>query len=216
MVDFDAINIIAGTNGCGVVDSCLSTAVKLDSLLFNTNGTTNVLDIDDAKVYYTGGSVLFDTNYVSPFPATAGADDYPARKFGQVIAVPGTNLDFINGATSCIYLEYDTTYFWLAYDVKATATQSNFLDADLRGASVGGTAGTCPSPGGSSTTVVPDAGGFSLTGASQIDLPYCVGTYNRYILAQWILLPIMTLYPIAILTWSSSIGYHTNIGASNK
>jgi hypothetical protein len=90
--------IVAGTSGCGVVNGALSTAVKLDSLLFNTNGTTNVLDIDDAKVYYTGGSVLFDTNYVSPFPATAGSDDYPARKFGQVIAVPGTNLDFINAS----------------------------------------------------------------------------------------------------------------------
>jgi hypothetical protein len=154
--------IVGGTSGCGVVNGALSTAVKLDSLMMNTNGTTNVLNIDDAKIYYTGGSVQFDTTYVSPFPATAGSDDYPSRRFGQTIAVPGTNLDFINGATSCIYLEYDTTYFWLTYDVKATATGGNFVDADLRGAAVGGTAGTCPSPGGTGISVTPDPGGFSL------------------------------------------------------
>jgi hypothetical protein len=170
--------VIAGTSGCGVVNGALSNAVKLDSLLFNTNGTTNVLDIDDAKVYYTGGSTLFDTTYVSPFPVTVGSDDYPSRRYSTTWAVPGTNLDFINAGTSCFYLEYDTTYFWLTYDIKATATGGNFVDADLRGSAVGGTAGTCPSPGGTGIPVVPSAGGFSLSGASQIDLPYCVGTYT--------------------------------------
>ncbi len=172
--------IIAGTSGCGVINPipALTTAVKLDSLLMNTNGTTNVLDIDDAKIYYTGGSTLFDTTYVSPFPVTVGTDDYPARRFGQTIAVPGTNLDFVNGALSCAYLEYDTTYFWLTYDVKATALGSNFVDADLRSSAVGGTAGICPSPGGTGIPVTPSAGGFSLSGASQIDLPYCVGSYT--------------------------------------
>ncbi|MBK7683498.1 MAG: hypothetical protein IPJ26_14000 [Bacteroidetes bacterium] len=170
--------IIGGNSGCGVVNGALSTAVKLDSLLMNTNGTTNVLDIDDAKIYYTGGSTLFDTTYVSPFPVTAGSDDYPSRRFGQTIAVPGTNLDFMNGGITCAYLEYDTTFFWLTYDIKSTATSNNFVDADLRSSAVGGTAGTCPSPGGTGVTVTPSAGGFSQTGASQIGLPYCVGTYT--------------------------------------
>jgi PKD-like domain/Secretion system C-terminal sorting domain/SprB repeat/GEVED domain len=175
--------IIGGTSGCGVVNGALSTAVKLDSLLLNTNGTTNVLDIDDAKIYYTGGSTLFDTTYVSPFPVTVGTEDYPSRRFGQSIAVPGTNLDFMSGATSCFYLEYDTTYFWLTYDIKASAASGNFMDADLRSSAVGGTAGTCPSPGGTGISVIPEHiaynySGFSLTGASQIGLPYCVGTYT--------------------------------------
>lgn len=169
--------IIGGTSGCGVVNGALSTAVKFDSLLMNTNGTTSVLDIDDAKIYYTGGSILFDTTYVSPFPVTAGTDDYPARRFGQTIAVPGTNLDFVNGATSCIYLEFDTTYFWLTYDVKTNATLGDLLDANLRRTAVGGTVGTCPSPGGTGTSVSPSPGGFSLPGASIIDVPYCMGSY---------------------------------------
>ena len=170
--------IVAGTSGCGVVNGALSTAVKIDSLLLNTNGTTNLANIANAKIYYTGGSVLFDTSYVSPFPATAGSDDYPSRRFGTTIATPGTNLDFMNSVTSCSYLEYDTTYFWLTYDVKSTAPQGNLLDASLRSFSVGGTAGSCPSPGGTGISVLPSAGGFSLPGAAMIDLPYCVGVYT--------------------------------------
>ena len=172
--------IVGGTSGCGYIDAvpALTTACKLDSLLLNTNGTTNVLDIDDAKIYYTGGSPLFDTTYVSPFPNTAGTSDYPSRRFGQTIAVPGTNLDFINGGTACFFLEYDTTYFWLTYDIKPTATGGNFVDADLRGAAAGGSPTACPSPGGTGVSFEPNSGGFSMPGASQIDLPYCVGTYT--------------------------------------
>ncbi|MFN0189429.1 MAG: GEVED domain-containing protein [Bacteroidia bacterium] len=208
--------IIAGTSGCGVVNGALSTAVKLDSLLMNTNGTTNVLDIDDAKIYYTGGSTLFDTTYVSPFPVTVGTDDYPARRFGQTIPVPGTNLDFVNGATSCIYLEYDTTYFWLTYDIKATAAGGNFVDGDLRGAAVGGAAGTCPSPGGTGIPVIPSAGGFSLPGASQIDLPYCVGSYT--VGTSWLNGSYTNNDYIThvILNGASGTAINTTVGAKNN
>ena len=208
--------IVGGTSGCGVVNGALSTAVKLDSLLMNTNGTTNVLDIDDAKIYYTGGSPLFDTSYVSPFPVTAGTDDYPARRYSTTIAVPGTNLDFFNNATSCFYLEYDTTYFWLTYDIKPTATGSNFVDADLRGAAVGGTPGVCPSPGGTGMPVIPSAGGFSLTGASQIDLPYCVGTYTTG--TSWLNGSYTNNDYIThvILNGASGTAINTTVGAKNN
>ncbi|MBK7683507.1 MAG: hypothetical protein IPJ26_14045 [Bacteroidetes bacterium] len=96
--------IIAGTSGCGVVNGALSTALKLDTLMLNTNGTTNVSDIANAKIYYTGGSIVFDTTYVSPFPVTAGTDDYPSSKIWSNHCNPGTNLDFVNGVTSCIHL----------------------------------------------------------------------------------------------------------------
>lgn len=208
--------VIAGTSGCGVVNGALSTAVKLDSLLMNTNGTTNVLDIDDAKIYYTGGSTLFDTTYVSPFPMTAGSDDYPSRRYGQTIAVPGTNLDFVNGALSCMYLEYDTTYFWLTYDVKAAAVGGNFVDADLRGSAVGGTPGTCPSPGGTGIPVVPGPGGFSLTGASQIDLPYCVGSYT--VGTSWLSGSYTNNDYVThvILNGASGTAINTTVGAKNN
>ena len=172
--------IIGGNSGCGYIDAtpALTTALKMDSLLLNTNGTTNLADIDDAKIYYTGGSAVFDTTYVSPFPATAGFSDYPSKRFGQTIAVPGTNLDFVNGASSCFFLEYDTTYFWLTYDVKSTATAGNSLDAELRSASAGGPPASCPSAGGTGISVVPSPGGNSINGAGVVGLPYCVGQYT--------------------------------------
>lgn len=172
--------IVGGASGCGYISAvpASTTACKLDSILMNTNGTTNVLDIDDAKIYYTGGSPLFDTTYVSPFPVTAGTADYPSKRFGSTIAVPGTNLDFFNAGTSCFYLEYDTTYFWLTYDIKPTATGGNYVDADLRSFAVGGDNATCPSTPGTGVSDEPSPGGYSLAGASQIDLPYCVGTYT--------------------------------------
>lgn len=170
--------IIGGTSGCGIVNGALSTAVKLDSLLLNTNGTTLLTDISNAKIYYTGGSNFFDTSYVSPFPVTLGSDDYPSNKFGQRISSPTTNMDFINSGNSCFYLEYDTTYFWLTYDLSANAKGGNFVDADFRGVAVGGSPGTCPSPGGTSVSITPRAGGFTLDGSCLIDLAYCQGTYT--------------------------------------
>lgn len=208
--------IIDGASGCGVVNGALSTAIKLDSLLLNTNGTTNVLDIGEAKIYYTGGSVQYDTNYVSPFPVTAGTDDYPSRRYGSTITTPGTNMDFTNNATSCFYLEYDTTYFWLAYNIKPAATGGNFVDADLRGSAVGGTPGTCPSPLSTGQPVIPSAGGFSLTGASQIDLPYCVGTYT--VGTSWLSGSYTNndFVQSVILNGANGTLINTNIGASNN
>ncbi|MBK9402181.1 MAG: hypothetical protein IPN36_15485 [Bacteroidetes bacterium] len=208
--------IITGTSGNGVVNGALSTALKLDSLLLNTNGTTNLADIDDAKIFYTGGSVVFDTNYVSPYPATAGMDDYPARRFGQIIAIPGTNLDFVNGAVSCSYLEYDTTYFWLAVDIKNTATSGNNVDAELRSAAVGGTSGSCPSPGGTATNVIPSANGFSIAGAPMIDLAYCIGTYSTGTSGLWNTYQNNDYIQSVILNGVAPTVINTNTGASNN
>ncbi len=208
--------VISGNSGCGVVNGNMSTALKMDSLLLNTNGTTSLADIENAKVYYTGGSILFDTTYVSPFPITAGTEDYPSRRFGPIISTPGTNLDFTNGASNCFYLEYDTTYFWLTYDVKANATFGNYLDANLRGAAVGGAAGICPSPGGTGNNVVPSANGFSLPGASVIDLPYCIGTYTQGTSGLNFSYTNNDFITHVILNGASGTAINTTVGAKNN
>ena len=165
--------IVAPGSGCGNLS--LGTAVKLDSMLFNTNGTTNVNDIQNARVWYTGGSQQFSTGYLSPFPAGG----YPSTTFGSIIPVPGTNLDFTNPiANPCFHLEYDTSYFWLTYDVKPTAIGGNNLDGDFRGAAVTPGGGACPTPLGNSTTVPVTTNVFEIPGGPQIDLPYCVPTYT--------------------------------------
>ncbi|MFN8154925.1 MAG: GEVED domain-containing protein [Bacteroidia bacterium] len=173
--------VIGGTSGCGYIDAvtpALTTACKLDSLIMNTNGTTNLANISNAKLYYSGGCARFDTTYVSPFPVTAGSGDYPSKRFGQTIATPGSVLDFVSSSSSCFYLEYDTTYFWLTYDINISAATGNLADADLVACSVGGSSSGCPSPFGSGNYVQPDPGGFTLAGGALIGIPYCIPQYT--------------------------------------
>jgi hypothetical protein len=172
--------LVGGNSGCGALTVAgTNNPVKLDSLLFNTNGSSNIsTDILNAKVYYTGGSDRFSTNYVSPFPATTGivGASYPKATYGATLTggAIANSLDFQNTTGNCFYLEYDTTYFWLVYDIKVGAGGGNFVDGDFRGAVVGGPT-TCPSPPGSCVTATTSV--FTLPGACQNDIPYCVPTY---------------------------------------
>lgn len=176
--------VVGGNSGCGaLVTAGTNNPVKLDSLLFNTNGSSNITtDILNAKVYYTGGYDQFSSTYISPFPSTTtitGAS-YPKSTYGATLTGGqiATNLDFQNTSGNCFYLEYDTTYFWLVYDVKATAVGSNYLDGDFRGAVVGGPATSCPSTPGSASCITATTNVFTLVGACQIDIPYCIPTYT--------------------------------------
>lgn len=168
--------IVGGSSGCGNLNGPLP--IKLDELLFNTNGTTNIANITKAKVYYTGGSNLFSTGYVSPFPTTGNPTStiYPVSQYGSTITAIGTNLTFSNSSSNCFYLEYDTTYFWIAYDVSSNSIQGNQLDADFLGASIGGSISSCPTPIGAFTSVLPTT--YSLLGALSVDVPYCIPTYT--------------------------------------
>ncbi|MEN9331620.1 MAG: hypothetical protein RLZZ94_710, partial [Bacteroidota bacterium] len=175
--------VVGGNSGCGALTTAgVNNPVKLDSLLFNTNGCSNIAtDILNAKVYYTGGYDQFNLSYISPFPATTGiaGASYPKPIYGNTLTGGqiATNLDFQNSAGNCFYLEYDTTYFWLVYDMKAAAGGSNYVDGDFRGAVVGGPT-TCPSPVGSATCISATTTTYSIVGACQIDIPYCVPTYS--------------------------------------
>jgi hypothetical protein len=176
--------VVGGNSGCGaLITAGTNNPVKLDSLLFNTNGCSNIsTDILNAKVYYTGGYDQFNATYVSPFPATTGiaGASYPKPIYGNTLTGGqiATNLDFINSTGNCFYLEYDTTYFWLVYDMKAAAGGSNYVDGDFRGAVVGGPT-SCPSPVGSANCISATTTTYTLVGASQIsDVSYCVPTYS--------------------------------------
>jgi hypothetical protein len=178
--------VVGGNSGCGALTTAgVNNPVKLDSLLFNTNGCSNIsTDILNAKVFYTGGYDQFNATYISPFPAATGiaGASYPKPIYGNTLTGGqiATNLDFQNSAGNCFYLEYDTTYFWLVYDMKAAAGGSNYVDGDFRDAIVGGPT-TCPSPVGSATCISATndpSTVFTLVGACQIDIPYCVPTYS--------------------------------------
>ena len=175
--------VVGGNSGCGALTTAgVNNPVKLDSLLFNTNGCSNIsTDILNAKVFYTGGYDQFNLSYISPFPSATGiaGATYPKSIYGNTLTGGqiATNLDFTSTAGNCFYLEYDTTYFWLVYDMKAGAVGGNYVDGDFRGAVVGGPT-TCPSPGGSATCISAFTTTYTLVGACQVDIPYCVPTYS--------------------------------------
>ena len=85
--------------------------LKVKGFTINTNGTSNLSDISNAKIYYTGTS--------NAFAAT--------NQFGATITTPGASLTFGNDSTT---LQGGTNYFWLSYDIKSTATFDNYIDGE--------------------------------------------------------------------------------------
>ncbi len=80
--------------------------ITISSLTFRTNGTTNVADIQNARVFYTGDIPVFSA----------------ATQFGATLAVPpAINTDFIVTGATPINLGMGKNYFWLTYDVKPSA-----------------------------------------------------------------------------------------------
>lgn len=93
--------------------------IRVTSFDLNTASTSNNLDIEDAKIFYTGTQNAFDTlvRYGSIL------NSIPSGSFsvtGDTTLVPGIN------------------YFWLTYNVKSAATTGNIIDASLDGMALSG------------------------------------------------------------------------------
>ena len=162
-------------SGCGNAFDANNLPVKLDSLLFNSTGTTLPANISNAKVYYTSGHNKFSTDYISPFPSAPSGFTFPTANYSTPQTSITNNILFTNqSGGNCFYLEYDTTYFWLTYDLASTSSTSQQFDADFLGASVGGK--SCPSIAGTSVAV---GNSGSLPGAVSIGLPYCYPLYSN-------------------------------------
>ena len=101
--DREVLQIPVLVNGCGI-------AVAGDFYL-STGGSTNTADITAARLYYTGTSSVFST----------------ANQTGFVSAPNGS---FTIAANDTLETNV-TNYFWLAYDVSASATLTNVIDARL-------------------------------------------------------------------------------------
>jgi hypothetical protein len=105
--------------GVQVVASGNFSPLTVSNIDFSTNGTTNVADIANAKLYYTGTTATFATT----------------TQVGATIATPGATFS-INPAQA---LADGTNYFWLVYDIAADATNMNVVDAECTSVTVGGT-----------------------------------------------------------------------------
>ncbi len=105
-----------GTNnvqviGVQIVATGNASPISVTSFTLNANGTTNVADISNAKIYYTGTSSTFATT----------------NQFGTVVASPTIENYDVTGTQS---LAEGTNYFWLTYDIPSAATSGNVVDAE--------------------------------------------------------------------------------------
>jgi hypothetical protein len=108
--------------GLQVVTSGSLTPLPISSFTFNTNGTTNVSDIVNAKLWSSG------TNS-SPSSATM---------IGDVILNPSGIMTFDAGTGLPITLANGNNYFWLTYDVSPSAIPGDVLDAECNSFIFGG------------------------------------------------------------------------------
>ncbi len=89
---------------------------SLTEITFTTTGTTTVSDLLNAKLYFTGSSNTFATT----------------TTFGNIVVNPNGTFTFSgNQPLSC-----GLNNFWLTYDISASATVNNFVDATLTNATV--------------------------------------------------------------------------------
>jgi hypothetical protein len=119
-----------------------STGAPINATQFslNTNGSANPLtNMDSAIIWYTGSNPNFaTTNFFGGVGAQSGAFN-------------------INGLQSLVN---DTNYFWLTYNLPATAAIGDSLDAEISGITIAGAPQT-------PTTTAP-------AGAREIRAPYCL------------------------------------------
>lgn len=92
--------------------------INLTSINFSTNGTTNVADITNARLFYTGADSIFNTK----------------TQFGTTISTP-SGIFSIAGSQP---LAKGTNYFWLTYSISNAALSGNVVDAELVQMLVGG------------------------------------------------------------------------------
>ena len=96
--------------------------INVTELVFNTNGSTAAADLLNAKVFYTGTSTTFATT----------------TPFGSVIANPNGTLSFTGSQVLTGGAANTTNYFWLAYDLQCSATNTNVIDGEFNSVTVGG------------------------------------------------------------------------------
>lgn len=121
---------------CQIVNGAESGRISINSLIFNTLGTSNAADISTAKVYYTtlstfSNSTIFGTSTSNP---------------SGVFTISGNQT-----------LAKGSNYFWLVYDISNMASANNSVDAACNSIQIKGISRT-PSiqePTGNRTIILP-------------------------------------------------------------
>jgi hypothetical protein len=121
--------------GIEVITTGNQSAINLTALAANLNGTDPSY-IGNAQLFYTGASSTFDT----------------IAQLGSTVTNPSSTFNF-NGTQALVT---GTNYFWLTYDISATAPSEQTIDAAVTQITVGGSsyAPTVTSPSGNRTTKI--------------------------------------------------------------
>jgi hypothetical protein len=148
-------NVAQGTLAANVVKLTVvisggeDMAAVINSITFTSSGTTNTAtDVTNVKIFYTGTSDVFSN----------------ATQYGGTFTTFGTNTAVDNFA-----LKAGNNYFWIAYDVKSTATPGNVLDATVPSINITDNFGTA----NHTPTVTAPAGSRLIT--APVTLVYCSG-----------------------------------------
>ncbi len=147
--------------GIQIVVTGAANAFTVQSLDFNTTGTTSLSDIWNAKVWYTGTSPVFAA----------------AAQFGTTFN-PITSTFTITGN---IPLVEGTNYFWLSFDVVASPTGNNLVDAQCTGFTMDEASYTpaVTNPAGNRTILPALAGSYTIgTGGSFVTITEAVNALN--------------------------------------
>ncbi len=102
-----------------IVTSGSNAPFSATSFLFNTRGTIDPQDIQNARLYYTGNSSTFTTNNL----------------IGSLIAEPN-DVFSINPTQAESVLSEGTNYFWLTYDITSTANPCYYIDAECNSVTI--------------------------------------------------------------------------------
>jgi hypothetical protein len=84
--------------------------ITVNALNFNMTGTTNIADVTNIKVYFSGNNSIFNIDAATLFGNTKPSAGNLSVKGSQTL-ISGDN------------------YFWITYDVSSAATEGNLLDA---------------------------------------------------------------------------------------
>jgi hypothetical protein len=152
LVDYNAyqidIPVVQGKADAPVIALNIQTqyagnAFEITELIFNTNGTTDLSDVTNAKIYYTNSNVFSTDNLIATI-ADPGS--------GDITVNPNMNL----GAGD--------NYFWVAYDLDAASTLGNEIDAEVTSFTLGTTdyTPTTTAPTGSRVIATELAGKYTV------------------------------------------------------
>jgi hypothetical protein len=178
-----------------VVTNNSANPLSATSFTFSTNGSSApATDITAAKVYFTGTS--------SSFAAT--------NQFGTTVANPNGTFT-VTGSQA---LMNGTNYFWLAYDIPASATTGNWVDAECSALTVGSArTPTQTAPLGNRTIVGALSGEYTIgVGGDYTTFTAAVSDLNAYGVAGWVKFKVLP----GTYTEQISLSPYTNASALNS